>query len=311
MRVLVTGAHGFIGINLVKSLAGSGLHIRLLVRDELKIDPPIPDGMVDIWKGDLTVPSSLSGITNGVDTVYHLAGEVRNPSAYDPVNRLGTRNLLDQCRSGGVRRFVHVSSVGVMGAGTMKAVVDETTQPVPRNAYEVSKYAGEQLALEYDDPHGMRVCVLRPSIVYGEGRKRGRDSFLSLLRAIKKRRFVLLGPHFISSFIYIGDVAAACLALANYSRAGGETYIINEPIPLRQFIECIYEELNLAPPIVLPGYISHPITGLLRMTGKWASLYNRTFYSMDKLTRTGFSLPYTYTSGLRQTIRWYLRKGLL
>lgn len=311
MSILVTGASGFVGRALVEEIVGKGDRIRVLVRRPQEWMHSGSWNAIELWQGDLTQPATLEGIARGIRTVYHLGSEIRDQKSFDAVNRQGTQHLLEQCRAGEVKRFVYVSSVGVMGAAGQEVSLDESALCRPRNEYEASKLAGEQLALGHDDPGGMRVCVLRPSIIYGEGKVHGRDSFLNWLRLIKKRAFVLLGSDYVSSFVYVGDVTGACMALGNDIQAGGEAYIVNVPLPLQSFVAQVCALLNVREPFILPGFAGSLVAAFLNRIGKFASLYNRTTYSMDKLLQAGFQLPYTHTLGLLRTIRWYTQRGML
>jgi UDP-glucose 4-epimerase len=246
-----------------------------------------------------------------MDTVYHLAGETRDAELFDATNRLGTETLLGICRSAGVRRFVYLSSVGVMGAADSGCRVDEGTRARPRNAYETSKYAGEQCALRAHQGEGMQVSVLRPSIVYGEGKSRSSDSFLAWLRAVQTGRAFSLGHDYVSSYVYVGDVVTACQYLASHPITGGQVYIINEPIRLATFVGEMARLLAVQDPPSLPNPLGTLLAFLLRLSGRFGSLYNRTRYSMDKLSALGFVLPYGYREGLRRTVKWYQSQGLL
>jgi nucleoside-diphosphate-sugar epimerase len=206
---------------------------------------------------------------------------------------------------------MYLSSVGVIGACDATGLLDEKASAHPRNAYEISKYAGERAALLHHNANGMQVMVVRPTIVYGEARNPQNDSFLAWVRAIKARRFVQIGRDYISSYVYVGDVAAACLAVANDVRTGGEVYIVNEPVPLSTFIAELSTLLGVKETGVLPRPVGLIFEKVLRQTGRFGSLYNRTNYSMDKLAKLGFGLPFGYREGLRQTVQWYRKKGLL
>jgi nucleoside-diphosphate-sugar epimerase len=308
--VLVTGAQGFVGRAVVQGLLNNGQRVRVLTRPKSKVSNDL-EGQVEIRKGDLTSPDTLAGLVENVDTVYHLAGEIHDSSRFDVVNRQGTVHLLAECKAGGVRRFLYLSSVGVIGARSEDAVLDETSPVSPGNLYEISKFAGEQAALFAHDPRGMQVMVLRPSIVYGEGRLPANDSFLNWMRAIKAGRFLQLGDAYISSYVYVGDVAAASLAIMNDHRSGGGVHIINEPIPLSTFVAEAASVLKTSTPRILPTPVGLLVEKALRKTGRFASLYNRTVYRMDKLTDLGFTLPFGYRHGISRTIEWYKEKGLL
>jgi len=301
---LVTGATGFVGRRLVDSLLQDNIGVRILRQGPL----PVPErwlNAVEIRDGELTQPSTLRGMAKGIDCVYHLAGEIRAAHLFDAVNRAGTGSLLKICQDEGVRRFLHFSSVGVIGASGKAGRADETTPPRPRNAYEKSKYAGERIALGYHREQGMCVSAIRPSIIFGEGKDPKTDSFFSLLRAIDRGRFALLGKKYVNSYVYVGDVVAASIMIAGHPRAGGQVYIINEPIPLQEFIGDISAIQGGKKVPVLPAGIGNVLAALLKSTGRFGSLYNRTVYSMDKLSGLGFRVPFGHRQGLKRTIAWY------
>ena len=309
-RTLVTGATGFIGRCLVDRLLADDKPVRVLTRGD-KALPKSWAAEVECHTGDLRQVASLSGVADGIDTVYHLAGEFRDARLLDAVNRSGTESLLEICGVAGVRRFVYLSSVGVIGAGSSEGRVDEGTLARPSNAYEVSKYAGEQAALRAHQSDGMQVSVVRPSIVFGEGKPPSSDSFLSWMRAVQAGRAVSLGESYVSSYVYVGDVVAACLTVAGHPVAGGQIYIVNEPVHLSAFVGEMARLLGVRGPFLLPRPLGPLLAMLLRLSGRFGSLYNHTVYSMDKLSGLGFTPPYGYRNGLRRTIEWYEDNGLL
>jgi nucleoside-diphosphate-sugar epimerase len=165
--------------------------------------------------------------------------------------------------------------------------------------------------LLYQNVNGLKVTALRPTIVYGEYKNPQNDSFLTWCRAIKARRFLQLGRDYISNYVYAGDVVAACLALVDDTRTGGEAYIIHEPVPLSTFIAELSGLLGVKIPGVLPRSLGLLLEKVLRKTGRFASLYNCTTYSIEKLAKLGFVLPFGYREGLRLTIQWYRENNLL
>jgi len=310
MGTLVTGAAGFVGRHLVTRLLEENDRVRILTRGNRQL-PAHWGTRVEVALGDLCDPATLLSAVEGCETVYHLAGEIRNPLQMESTNVQGTRNLLAACRQQRVEHVVYLSSVGVMGATGKSQQLDETNEVAPRGPYETSKYVGEQLVLQSHQPKGMQVSVLRPSIVFGEGERRGPDRFLSFVRAVRSKRFVLFSEDYISSYIYVGDVVAACLAVISSPDAAGEVYIVNEPVPLDVFVDEIASILGVRNPPVLPPPVGAIPEGALRLVRRFQSLYNRTVFSGDKLLSLGFALPFGYREGLRRTILWYQERGLL
>ena len=310
MTNLVTGATGFIGQHIVDQLLLKGDDVRVLTRG----NRPLPSSWlnhVDVVYGELNDSTVLQKAVKGCQTVFHLAAELRDPAKMDYVNTEGTRCLLEVCNQTGVCRFTYLSSIGVIGACGAAGLLDETAPAHPHNAYEISKYAGERVALLHHNANGMQVVAVRPTIVYGEIKNPQNDSFLAWIRAMKARHFVQLGRDYISSYVYVGDVAAACLAVTDNVRTGGEVYIVNEPVPLSTFIAELSALLGVKVPGMLPRPIGILFEKVLQKAGRFASLYNLTTYSMDKLAIIGFALPFGYREGLRLTVQWYMKRGLL
>ena len=152
MKVLVTGGSGVIGGQAVAALIEKGHSVRLLSR-HAEGDARHWDDRVEPWEGDVATPDSLAGCTKGCDAVLHIAGIVsENPPdvTFEKINVRGTANMLAEAWSGGVRRFVLISSLGA----------DRGTSD-----YHRSKLEAENLVREVDG----NWTIVRPGNVYGPG----------------------------------------------------------------------------------------------------------------------------------------------
>jgi nucleoside-diphosphate-sugar epimerase len=165
MRVLVTGATGFIGSEVTRQLVGAGHRPRVMVRRPTRAG--ILDGLdVEAVHGDLTVPDTLPPAVEGCDAIIHLAGR----AVFEPAARLaptfvdGTRALADAAEAMGVRRFVFGSSL-LVHAGSYEAV-DAETVPDPAIDYGRVKLQMEQ---ELAARGGLSVASIRLPHIYGAG----------------------------------------------------------------------------------------------------------------------------------------------
>ncbi|MCA3176064.1 MAG: SDR family oxidoreductase [Burkholderiales bacterium] len=185
MRVLVTGASGFVGPAVLKHLADQGHEVRGAYRHGV---PPSPTGADGILVGDLGDAQDWRAALAGVSAVVHTAARVHvmNDKSSDPlaefrrVNLEGTVALARQAAIAGVRRFVFLSSVKVNGEFTevgKSFTVDDA--PAPEDPYGVSKHEAEQLLRQIAAETGMEVVIIRPPLVYGPGVK---ANFAAMMR---------------------------------------------------------------------------------------------------------------------------------
>lgn len=322
--VCVTGGTGYLGQHLVSKLLKRGTHIRVLTRRPETVRSLWPLGRVEPWQGDLAISERLRGFTENAEVVYHLAGETRDVSHLNLVNVMGTKNLLEACCCKKIKRFVHLSSVGVIGARG-EGKVDESAPCRPRNKYQKSKYASELVVLAAFKNLRLPVTIVRPSIVFGEGIKQGHDSFAAWLKTIRKGWFRFIGSRdAVANYVYVEDVVQACLGLADSLESVGKVYIVSDSCSMHTFVGSAAEFLGAKMPGNMPVWLAYGLSIGLEMTGKVVNfsapltvsrvraLRSRVVYSSDKLRE---ELPFKpvvgWREGLRRTIEWYKRNNLL
>jgi nucleoside-diphosphate-sugar epimerase len=221
MRVLVTGGHGFVGSHLVRRLLAAGDRVRCLVRSD-GVPASLRDLPVELVIGDVTRAETLVRAVDGVDEVYHLAARLTALTARDMArtNVLGTRRLVEAVvRAGGVRRFVHCSSLAVAGPSVAGART-EASDGTPVTRYGRSKALAERVVAAFTD-HGLAWTIVRPPVVYGPWDR----GLLSMFQAVAKGFVPLLGAqpkHF--SWVFGPDLADALVALGRHPATRRRTY---------------------------------------------------------------------------------------
>lgn len=247
MKVLVTGATGFIGRHLTQSLASAGHEVRCLVRSTSEVGV-LPAGGVELCEGDVRSAESLDKAVTGMDAVYHLAG-IRGETAaslddYRAVNVQGTANLLEAGARAGLSQFIYVSTIGVLGwPKTLPA--NEDTPCRPKGKYHLTKWEGERLAASCTT---LPVTIIRPVMTYGLDRG---GFIFGLAGMIKSGRFVVLGNgrnclHLVS----VQNLVQGMMAVLGNAAALGRTYTIAdpEPIALQRLAEVVGESMGVTLP---------------------------------------------------------------
>lgn len=221
MRVLVTGAAGFLGSALVRALAARGDEVRALVR---RPAPALAVPGVALVTADVTDPAALRAAVRGVEVVFHLAGVRRatGPEEFRAVNAASTRTLLDACLAGapGLARFVLAGSMAAAGPSRTPRREEEPLAPV--EPYGASKAEAESIALSYATR--LPVAVARPPRIMGPG-----DRENLLFFRIARAGLVLDFGDRPLSWIDVDDCARGLLALAGRPEAVGEAFFLASP----------------------------------------------------------------------------------
>lgn len=218
MKLLVTGATGFLGSTLVPLLRAAGHEVRALTRS----GAPIAE--VEIVKGDVRDPDAVRRALSGVEGLYHLAGLVsRDPADARKMYELhvdGTRNLMAAAARAKLQRIVLASSSGTIGVSRVRRVATEDDdypiEAVGRWPYYLSKIYEEKIAVELAR-HGLPVVILNPSLLLGPGDAR-MSSTQDIFRFLMGRIPVL--PRGGISFVDVRDAAQAFLAALTRGNVG-------------------------------------------------------------------------------------------
>jgi dTDP-glucose 4,6-dehydratase len=233
--VLVTGAGGFIGSNLVDHLVRAGADVRAFVRYNsrndygcLELSEPEVLSSVEVFTGDLTNPEAVTNAVRGREIVLHLGALIpipysyRHPREYVAANVTGTLNVLEAVRTSNVVRLVQVSSSEVYGTA-QTVPIPETHPLVPQSPYAATKVAADQLALSYWRSFSTPVVVARPFNTFGP-RQSARGVIPTIITQALTRDVVELGSTSPTrDFLYVADTARALARCGLGQGIEGET----------------------------------------------------------------------------------------
>lgn len=318
---IVTGGTSFIGRHLVRRLLEENRPITLLVRDPSRV-PEDWHGRMEIVKGDIREKDSLSPLPFEGSIIFHLAGEIERKSLLFDVNVIGTENLIALAAPAKIKHFIYLSSAGVIGHPGQEQI-DEAVPCRPLSEYERSKHEGEKVLTEYSERFQAPLTLLRPSTVFGEGAKN--RSFLGWMRSIKNRTFRFIGDRAFANYIYVGDVVEALLLISEGNRSGKDVFILSDTKPMREFVDSAVAILGVEiPETSIPRWaalwVAGALTPTMRFFGKTfpltvsrvKALTDQRVFSAEKIKKKlGFQPKFGIVEGLRRTLRWYEREGLL
>jgi len=327
MRVLITGANGFVGSHILDVLREAGAGVRIILRRTSNtrfIQDHLPH--VQVHYASLDDPAALQEAMRDTDCVVHCAGKTKvlRLEEYYEANQRGTRSVVDAANQhrGSLRHLIHISSRAVSGPSAPGNPSREDAPPAPISEYGKSKQLGE---LEVTGGCQVPYTILRPSAVYGP-----RDAdFLHAFRAVRMRLMPLFdGGRQEINLVYARDVAGAVLRVMGDPRAFGNIYNVASPrrSTTREFLEEIARQMHVRPvPVHLPSAALYPVCLAQeiasRLTGRPGILSRQRFCelraagwacSVERIRHDfGFVADTPLSEGVRQTTAWYERHGWL
>jgi nucleoside-diphosphate-sugar epimerase len=295
-KSVVTGGAGFVGRNLVEALVRRGDEVTAL---DVGARPWRDD--VTTLEADIRDESAMTAAFEGASVVFHNASLVhtkRNREAdVWSVNLGGTESVLAACQKAGVSRLVYVSSASAVYEGRDIENGDESLpySTISQAPYADSKIAAEKKALAANGP-SLRVCAIRPHVIFGPGDTRFLPAILSRAKAGKLNFSVGRGDK-LSDFTYISNLIDALLLadekLGEGGAAAGRAYFVTngEPYPFFAFVADVLAALDL-PPMKrsIPYAVVYPIAAIAEA---WDTLKGGTLNAENGLTR--FAVRYMCT----------------
>jgi nucleoside-diphosphate-sugar epimerase len=308
-KVLITGANGFIGRNLCAFLKKQGYFVRGTVRKSMHNIFGVDEY---IQVGDIDQKTDWQQALVGIDVVIHLAARVHivNEKADHPlekfrkVNVFGTKHLAQAVAQVGVKRFIFVSSVKVNGENN-QVPYTEKDEPVPEDAYGISKLEAEQVVGHIAAETGLKVVILRLPLVYGPGVK---ANFRNLIKiAGSSLPLPFKGINNKCSFLYVGNLMEAMAACIEHPRAAGQTFLVSDgqdvstPGLIRMIANAIGKRVVL---FSLPLRFLRMVCKIMGKAKEFEKLTGSLRVDNSKIRNLlGWKVPFTLEEGIRETLK--------
>ena len=325
--IFVTGGTGFLGRNLLPMLSEAGHSMRVLTRDASQ-HPWLSDiPNIEIIEGDIEDKDLLMRHVQGCQYIIHAAGKFRfwgKPETFRKTNLQGTLNILEAAQIASIEKFIHISTVVVIGNPLgHEGEINEEHPVAPADHYQHSKLDAENAALERYREDGLPVVVLRPGAFYGP---HGHYAFNNMFFEDPIRGFPIgVNQGKLNTFpAYIKDVAQAILLGLNRGRAGEIYNICSQYLTHREVDKIIAKEAGISPfHIYIPGSIIIPFARVMTILGRFLNfepkypltlrsyIFNDWRVSNAKAQHELGFQPTPFAEGVRETLEWYREIGFL
>jgi UDP-4-keto-D-QuiNAc 4-reductase len=316
MKILVTGATGFVGSALVQS-SPPDTEIYGVVRSS---DHNLPTGVTPVLVDSLSDLTTRADVLSEMDCIVHLAARVHvmhdtvsDPlAAFRAVNTEATKELAIAAARSGVRRFVYLSSIKVNGEGQLSPTSEtysELSKPNPQDPYGISKWEAECALQQVAIETGLEVAILRPPLVYGAGVK---ADFRQLMKLVKLGIPLPFGRvKNARSLVYVGNLVDAIFTCALHPAAAGQTFLVSDGVEVSTPDLIQHLAIALGCPARLLPVPPEALKLLGQMTGKSAAI-DRLLGSLAIDSRKlgqmlNWQPPFSLQQGLKVTADEYLQ----
>ncbi len=326
MNIAITGATGFLGSHLANKLMEAGHTVFVHGRDEAKTQQ-FQGKAAKITICDITDDAKIQELVKDADIVLHTVSNFRTasgpPASYKSINYDGTVNVFNAAKNAGVKRFVHCSTIGVLG-NIKECPADENTPYNPGDLYQQTKLDAELYVRDQVGKSGMEVVVIRPCSMYGPGDMR----MLKMFKMLVKRTFLMIGPC-AENFhaVYIDDIVNGFIKAMETPDIDGEVFIVggDQYVPLHEYISLAANAVGAPMPwLKFPYWLFYSAAVVIEaicvplrieppLHRRRVRFYknNRAFNISKAHDKLQFKANVDMETGMAKTVAWYRQNGYL
>lgn len=326
MKVLVTGASGFIGSAVARQLLQQGHEVRALVRPAADLRN-LAGLDLELARGDLLDRASLASAIKGVTGLMHVAADYRlwvpNPEVMYRTNVTATEELMRLALREGVSRIVHTSSVATLGLVPGGGVADETT-PVSEASmtgpYKKSKFQAEALVRRLVADEGLPATIVNPSAPVGPGDRKPTPTGQTLVDAMAGRMPVYVNTGL--NIVHVEDVALGQVLALEKGEPGRRYILGSENMSLRELLTEIARLTGgRAPLLAVPHALVMPVAWVSELLARWTSRPTQItldgvrlarkymYFSSARAERELGYRPRPAAAALADAVRWFSTEG--
>ena len=306
------GGTGFIGRKLVQRHLERDDHVRVLSRRPVMVSG-LPNS-VEWCEGDLITCDGILPFVDGVDILYHCAGQLTDESSMRSLHVGGTKVLLEGA-SKRIGHWVQLSSVGVYGP-VSNGLITELSPLNPVGEYEITKSESDELVIKSAREGAFGFSVLRPSNVYGA--EMTNQSLFDFIAMIERGLFFFVGKKGASSnYIHVDNVVEGLIRCGTMERAKNKIFNLSDHCSMERFVGIISSELGCRyPRLRLPGVMLRVIAGIMgKLPGfpltpaRVDALTRRSIYSIKSIQEEiGYQHVVSIEDGLERLVSDYMKR---
>lgn len=320
MKVLVTGANGLLGSNIVRELEQRGLEARAMVRPNARL-LSLKGCKPEYFFGDITLYEDLETAARDCDYIIHTAAVTRQtlPALKDylKVNLGGTQNVIDAALKNKIKKLIYVSSTNSIGYGNKANPGTEekpAMKPYTESYYAISKFMAEKEVLEAVEKKGLNALILNPSFMIGPNDSKPSSGSLLLIGYRNRIVFLTSGGR---NFVPVEDVATAACNALTMGRKGEKYLLTNANLTYKEFYDIVDDITGFKRiKIMLPTWLVKGVGmlgSLASKSGRDVLLnYNnakiltvRNFYSADKAVKELDFPQSDIRSAIGKALQWF------
>ena len=312
MNIAITGGTGFIGRKLVQRHLERGDHVRVLSRRPLVVSGLA--NSVEWCEGDLITSDGILPFVDGVNILYHCAGQLTDESGMRSLHLGGTKFLVE-ASSRRIGHWVQLSSVGVYGPVSIGLITEESSLN-PVGEYETTKTESDEIVIGAARKGAFTFSVLRPSNVYGEDMTN--QSLFDFIAMIERGLFFFVGNKGASAnYIHVDNVVEGLIRCGTMQGAKDKMFNLSDHCSIERFVGIISSELGCKyPKLRLPEVMLRVMAGIMdKLPGfpltvsRVDALTRRSMYSIKSVQEEiGYQHVVSMEDGVKRLVSEYLKR---
>jgi nucleoside-diphosphate-sugar epimerase len=304
-KILITGASGFVGSHLLDGLVQNKKFEITGISRKIENLTKLETRGIKAIQADLCDYKSMESAMKGIDILINIAAEIRNEDQLENTNINGVENIAKAAEYNGVKKIIHLSSVGVVGAQYQSKIIiiTEESKCRPQNNYEITKLRSEEILKQ---KYKGELIIMRPTNVFGENHPF--NALLNLMTRVKNGKPLPCSSMAYVNYVYVKDLTDSIIELID-KKMQEQIFNVGSSMKLTDFFLLLRTKLETGNKVVKIPQTFFTILDLIGIN-KLQTVSNQAAYC-DKKLKKYVSYQYDYDKGIDRVIKFYRNQNLL